>query len=95
MVTTTELVLVVLAVAALVVAVRALKMVGPFVVNAFVGVLVLTVAGVFGASVEITSFALLVCAVGGVPGAVVVLALAYLDVAFVASVAPLAAVALP
>ena len=95
MVTTTELVLLVLLLAVLLLAVRVLRLVKPFVVNAVVGLLVLLFASYAGLGLEISAMVVLICAVGGVPGALVVVALAYLDVAFVASVAPQVALALP
>ena len=93
MVTTTELVLLVLVLALLLGAYRIIKVVKPFIVNAVVGLLVLLGATHFGLGVAITPMAVLVCALGGVPGAILVVILAYLDIAFVASVAPLAALA--
>ena len=61
--------------------VRALK---PFIVNAAIGLLaILAVDVLVGFSVAITPVSLLIVALGGLPGAVVVLALAYLEVAFV------------
>ena len=93
MVTTTELVLLVLLLVLLLLAVRILKVLKPFVVNAVVGLVVLLIASYVGLGLEISMVTVLVCAVGGVPGALLVVALAYFDVAFVASVAPMAALA--
>lgn len=63
---------------------RVLKAVKPLVVNAVVGLIVFLLAEmVFGVAVAITPLALLIVALGGVPGAVLVLLLAVLDVAFV------------
>lgn len=91
MVTTTEIALLLLVLALLFGAYRILKTVKPLVVNAIVGVIILFVANVVGFGVQITPIAVLVCAIGGVPGAVLVILLAYLDVAFAATLAPLAA----
>jgi len=59
------------------------------VVNAIVGLLILFVANAIGLGVQLSIVALLVCAVFGVPGAILVILLAALDVAFAASVASL------
>ncbi|WP_247006896.1 pro-sigmaK processing inhibitor BofA family protein [Halorientalis litorea] len=58
------------------------------VVNAVVGLVILFVANVLGLGVQISIVTLLVCAVFGVPGAVVVILLALFDIAFAATVAP-------
>ena len=57
-------------------------------VNAVVGLVILLIANAVGLGVEISLITLLVCAVLGVPGAILVVLLAVLDVAFVAAVAP-------
>lgn len=57
--------------------------------NAVVGLVILFVANVVGLGVQISLLTLLICAVLGVPGAILVILLALLDVAFAASVAPL------
>ena len=59
------------------------------VVNAIVGLLILFVANVIGFGVQISIITLLICAIFGVPGAILVILLAALDVAFAASIAPL------
>jgi hypothetical protein len=92
MVTTTEIALLLLVVALLFGAYRILKTIKPLVVNAVVGLLILVVANVAGVGVAISPMAILVCAVGGVPGAILVILLAYVDVAFVGMIAPLASV---
>jgi len=73
--------------------IRAIK---PFIVNAVVGLVVLLLAGVVGFGVKITWVVVLVVAIGGIPGAVLVILLAYLGLAFQPAllapfVAPLAA----
>ncbi len=95
MVTTTEIALLLLVLALLFGAYRIVKTVKPLIVNAIVGVIILFVANFLGLGVAITPIAVLVCAVGGVPGAVLVILLAYVDVAFAATLAPLAALLLP
>ncbi len=57
-------------------------------VNAVVGLVILFIANVIGLGVQISLIALLVCAVLGVPGAILVILLAVLDIAFVATVVP-------
>ncbi|CCQ33849.1 hypothetical protein HLRTI_003423 [Halorhabdus tiamatea SARL4B] len=60
------------------------KVVKPFVWNAVIGLLVFLVAEiVLGLEVAVTPLALLVVALGGLPGAVLVILLSVLDVAFV------------
>jgi len=90
MVTATEVALLVLVLALLFGAYRLLKTVKPLVINAIVGVIILFVANLVGLGVQITPIAVLVCAIGGVPGAILVIVLASLDVAFVATLAPVA-----
>ena len=94
MVSTTEIALLILALALLFGAFRIIETVKPLIVNAIVGVIILVVANVAGLGVSITPIAVLVCAVGGVPGAILVILLAYLEIAFAGMVAPLATLAL-
>ncbi|AWB27279.1 pro-sigmaK processing inhibitor BofA family protein [Halococcoides cellulosivorans] len=61
---------------------------GTLLVNAIVGLAILIVANAVGLGVQISAVTLLVCAVFGVPGAILVLALALFDVAFVATLVP-------
>ena len=89
MVTPTEVGLLVLALALLFGAYRIINTIKPLIINAIVGVIVLIVANVGGLGVSITPIAVLVCAVGGLPGAVLVVLLSTLDVAFAGTVAPL------
>lgn len=88
MVTLVEVGLLALAVIAVVVGYRLLKNVKALVVNAIVGVVVLVLANVLGLGVEISLVAVLVCAVAGIPGAILVILLSLVDVAFVVAVAP-------
>ena len=89
MVTTTEIGLLILALALLFGAYRIVNTIKPLIVNAIVGVIVLIVANVAGLGVAISAVAVLVCAVGGLPGAVLVILLSILDIAFVGTAAPL------
>ena len=61
------------------------------VANAIVGLIVLIIANVIGLGVQISIVTLLICAVLGVPGAVLVILLAVTNVAFAGIVLPLAA----
>ncbi|MFB6111523.1 MAG: pro-sigmaK processing inhibitor BofA family protein [Halobacteriaceae archaeon] len=84
MVTGLEVAVVVLALVLLFGAYRLIKAVKPFIVNAVLGLVVFLLAELlFGVSVAVTPIAILVVAIGGVPGAILVLLLAVLDVAFV------------
>ena len=83
MVTGIELAVLALALVFLFGAVRILQAIRPLVVNAVVGLLVFLVAGAFGLDVAITPIALVVVALGGLPGAVLVILLSVLNVAFV------------
>lgn len=88
MVTTIEIALLILVLALLFGAYRIIKVIKPFIVNAIVGVVVLLIASFLGLGVEITPLAVLVCAIGGLPGAILVIILAYLDIAFAGLIAP-------
>jgi hypothetical protein len=58
-------------------------------VNAVVGLVVLFISNTIGLGVQISLITLLLCAVFGIPGAILVILLAQLDIAFAAAVAPL------
>ncbi len=94
MVTTIEIALLVVALALLFGAYRIIKAVKPFIVNAIVGVIVLLIASFLGLGVEITPVAVLICAVGGVPGAILVILLAYTGIAFAGMAVPFGVLAL-
>jgi len=94
MVTTIEVGLLVAVLALLYGAYTVIKTVKPFIVNAVVGVIVLAVASGLGVGVEITPLTVLVCAVGGIPGALLVLLLAYTGIAFAGMALPVGVVAL-
>jgi hypothetical protein len=82
MATTLEIALVVLVLVALFGAYRVIRAVKPFIVNAVVGLVVILVADFLGAQVTVTPLVLLVVAIGGLPGAILVILLAVLGVAF-------------
>jgi hypothetical protein len=72
-----------LVLAALVVGAYAvIKVVKPFIVNAVLGLIVLFLAGFLGFPVSVTPIVVLVVAVGGIPGAILVLLLAHFGVLF-------------
>lgn len=58
------------------------------IVNAIIGLIILFIANAVALGVEITLVTLLICAVLGVPGAILVILLAYFDIAFAAAVVP-------
>ncbi|MCQ4334304.1 pro-sigmaK processing inhibitor BofA family protein [Natronomonas sp. F2-12] len=93
MVTPIEIGLFVVALALLFGAYAVLRVVKPLIVNAVVGVIVLVVASFLGVGVEITPMAVLVCAVGGVPGALLVILLAYTGIAFAGMAVPVGVLA--
>ncbi|HET7323774.1 MAG TPA: pro-sigmaK processing inhibitor BofA family protein [Halococcus sp.] len=88
MVTGLELAILVLAVFLLLGAVRILQAIRPLFVNTVVGLVVFLVASWLGIGVEIDWLSLLVVAIGGLPGAVVVVLLSVLGVAFVPGFLP-------
>ena len=94
MVTTLEIGLLVVALALLFGAYTLLKAIKPLVVNAIVGVIVLVIASFLGLGVEITPVAVLICAVAGIPGAILVIVLAYAGVAFAGIALPVGVLAL-
>lgn len=57
-------------------------------VNAVVGLVILIVSNAVGLGVQISLITLLICAVLGVPGAILVIVLSTLDIAFMASLVP-------
>jgi hypothetical protein len=57
-------------------------------VNAVVGLSILIIANAIGLGVEISILTLYFCAILGVPGAILVVLLAVVDIAFAASLAP-------
>lgn len=58
------------------------------IVNAIVGLIVLFIANFLGLGVQISLVTILVCAILGIPGAILLTLLAVLDIAFVATVVP-------
>jgi hypothetical protein len=77
-----ELGLLAVVVIALVGAQRAMKTIKPLIVNAVVGLIGLLVASVVGFGVSITPIVVLIVALGGLPGAILVLLLAHLNLMF-------------
>ena len=57
-------------------------------VNAVIGLVLLFIANAVGLGVQISLITLLVCAILGVPGAILVILLAVLDIAFAAAMVP-------
>ncbi|WP_336036002.1 pro-sigmaK processing inhibitor BofA family protein [Halobacterium yunchengense] len=82
MATTLEIALAVVVLVALFGAYRVIRAVKPFIVNAVVGLVVILIADALGAEVAVTPLVLLIVAVGGLPGAILVILLAVLGVAF-------------
>jgi len=82
MVTPIEIGLLVLVLVLVFGAYRIVQAVKPLIVNAVVGLIVLALAGWVGYGVVITPIVVLLVAFGGVPAAILVIVLAYLDVAF-------------
>ncbi len=93
MVTTFEIALLAVALAVLFGAYTVIKTVKPFIVNAVVGVIVLVIASFLGIGVEITPVAVLICAIGGIPGAILVVLLAYTGIAFAGVAVPVGVIA--
>ncbi|MFW6004766.1 MAG: pro-sigmaK processing inhibitor BofA family protein [Halodesulfurarchaeum sp.] len=82
MATPIELGLLLFVAVAVIVAYVLLRAIKPFVINAVLGLVVLLIAGFLGFEVAITPIVILVVAVGGIPGALLVLLLAYFGVLF-------------
>ena len=81
-----EIAALVLAIGFLLGAVRILQAVRPLFVNAVVGLLVFLVAEWAGVGVQIDWITLAVVAIGGLPGAILVVLLSVLGVAFVPAI---------
>ena len=64
-------------------------------INTVVGLIVLILANVVGLGVQISIATLLICAIFGVPGALLVIVLAILDIAFVAATLPASVLFVP
>jgi hypothetical protein len=82
MVTGLELAVLALALVVLLGAARVLQAVRPLIVNAVVGLLVFLAAGWFGIGVEVNWLTLVIVAIGGLPGAILVVLLSIFGVAF-------------
>ncbi|WP_255169166.1 pro-sigmaK processing inhibitor BofA family protein [Natrononativus amylolyticus] len=84
MVTGLEILLLLLVVAFFVGATRIIRTVQPFIVNTVVGLITLFLAeAIFGLEVAVTVVALVIVAIGGFPGALLVILLALFEIAFV------------
>ncbi|MGB9929816.1 MAG: pro-sigmaK processing inhibitor BofA family protein [Methanosarcina sp.] len=80
---TTEIMVLILAVVVAFVLYKVLKTASSLAINAVLGVIVLIVAKVLlGLEIAITSIAVLICAIGGIFGALVIIVLNYLKLAF-------------
>ena len=82
MVTGLELAVLAVALVVLLGAARILQAVRPLIVNAVIGLLVFLAASWFGIGVEINWLTLAVVAIGGLPGAILVVLLSVFGVAF-------------
>ena len=79
-----EVLVLILAIVVAFVLYKILKTATSLAINAVLGVLVLTAAKLlFGLEIAITWVAVLICAIGGVIGALVIIVLNYLKIAFV------------
>ncbi|MBS3760289.1 pro-sigmaK processing inhibitor BofA family protein [Halodesulfurarchaeum sp.] len=90
MATPIEIGLLLLVAVAVIVAYVVLRALKPFIINAVLGLLVLAVAGFLGFEVAVSPIVVLVVAVGGIPGALLVLLLAHFGVLFAPAAAGLA-----
>lgn len=86
MVTGVELGALAVVLASMLLLARLVRAVRPLLVNTLLGLAVFLLASVLGVDVAVNAFALALVALGGVPGALVVVLLAVLDVAFVPAV---------
>ncbi|MDQ2050923.1 hypothetical protein RBH26_10560 [Natronolimnohabitans sp. A-GB9] len=79
-----EILLLVLVLVGVLIAATLVRALTPFIVNAIAGLLVLFLGhAVFGLSIAITPVVLLIVALGGILGAIAVIVLAVLGIAFV------------
>ena len=84
MITGLEILLLVIVLVAVLGATTIIQTVRPFIVNAVVGLIVLFLAqAMFGLSVAITPIALVIVAIGGLPGSLLVILLSLFEIAFV------------
>jgi len=74
------LILLVIAVIILIVVFLALKAAKYLIVHAILGVIVLFIARLFGISVAIDWKTVIICAIGGIPGAILIIILHFLGV---------------
>jgi hypothetical protein len=93
MVTVVELGAIAVVLLSLLLLARLIRAVRPLLVNTLVGLVTFFLAGLVGVDVAVSAFAIALVALGGLPGALVVILLSVLDVAFVPAL--LAAFGLP
>lgn len=86
MVSMLELGLALVALFALYLVYRTLKAARTLILNAIIGLVLLLGVELAGLAVDITVWAVLICALGGIPGAILVMLLAWLEVAFVPAI---------
>jgi hypothetical protein len=86
MVTAVELGAIAVVLVALLLFARLLSVVRPLLVNTVVGLVTFVLASLLGAEVAVSGFTIALIALGGLPGALVVILLSALDVAFVPAV---------
>ena len=77
-----ELVVLAIAIIGLALAIRFRRSIRMLVTNAVGGLLVLLIASVLGMDITVTIWVVLICAIAGIPGAVLVLLLSAFDIAF-------------
>ena len=86
MVTAVELGAIAVVLVALLLLARLLSVVRPLLVNTVVGLAAFFLASLLGVEVAVSAFVIALVALGGLPGALVVILLSLLDVAFVPTV---------
>ncbi|PSP72237.1 hypothetical protein BRC86_12895 [Halobacteriales archaeon QS_3_64_16] len=86
MITAVELGAIAVVLLALLLFARLLSVVRPLLVNTVVGLLAFVLASLLGVEVAVSAFVIALVALGGLPGALVVILLSALDVAFVPAV---------
>ncbi len=77
-----ELIILVLAVLAVIAVYYVLKSIKYLIVNTIMGLILLAAANLFGVGIPYEPVVILVCALGGIPGAILVILLHVLGIAF-------------
>ncbi|MFH1393500.1 MAG: pro-sigmaK processing inhibitor BofA family protein [Candidatus Micrarchaeota archaeon] len=78
-----EIILLILVILFAVVAIKMLKRFGPLILNSFVALIVLWILNaVFGLGIDVNIFSILIVAIGGLPGLLLVVLLKILGIAF-------------